>query len=179
MKKLFLVGIMAFLFQGMMMGQDQEISHKFGIGFQLNQFQKDFGLGINVTSPYFAGKHVAIRLRANYMYFEHINDAKTIWSPYTNISLGVIGVAGTICDFIQLYGEGGFIGLLPSDKFSSENFVLGGYGIFGFEFYLQKNFNYFIELGGIGTGATADKLINKPTYSNGFMISTGLRIQLK
>ena len=45
--------------------------------------------------------------------------------------------------------------------------------------YLVLNRNsYFIEIGGIGTGATADKVANKPIYSNGLMLSTGFRIYL-
>ncbi|MEO0332135.1 MAG: hypothetical protein AAF223_10680, partial [Bacteroidota bacterium] len=80
-------------------------------------------------------------------------------------------------DFARLYGEGGIILLLPSDTFSAERTELGGYGLFGFEFYLKNNANYFIEIGGVGTGAQADKVPNKPIYSNGLLISTGFRMQ--
>ncbi|MBC8485793.1 MAG: hypothetical protein H8D45_07100, partial [Bacteroidetes bacterium] len=79
--------------------------------------------------------------------------------------------------FIRLYGEGGIISLFPSDEFSSEEFVFGGYGLFGFEFYMNSRSNYFIEIGGVGTGATADNITNEPIYSNGLLISTGFRIQ--
>ncbi len=50
---------------------------------------------------------------------------------------------------------------------------------FGFEFFFTENTNrnpsYFIELGGIGTGAIANKLSSNPIYSNGFLISVGYR----
>ncbi|HEY5825345.1 MAG TPA: hypothetical protein VIT44_13315, partial [Cyclobacteriaceae bacterium] len=65
------------------------------------------------------------------------------------------------------------------DKFSSEQFVFGGYGLFGFEFFMHSSSNYFIELGGIGTGARADKIASQPIYSNGFLISTGFRLNLE
>lgn len=39
-----------------------------------------------------------------------------------------------VLDRIRLYGEGGVTGLIPSDKFSTDNFVFGGYGLSGFEF---------------------------------------------
>jgi len=54
--------------------------------------------------------------------------------------------------------------------------VLGGYGLFGFEFKIAPRFAYFIELGAVGTGATADKIESKPVYSNGFLTSVGLKI---
>lgn len=79
---------------------------------------------------------------------------------------------------IRLYGEGGVITIFPSSDFSSDDMVFGGYGLFGFEFFFGKMGNYFIEIGGIGTGAVADKIINRPIYSNGLSISTGFRFFL-
>jgi hypothetical protein len=178
MKKIILISLLTFLSIGVIICQNEQVSNKLGVGFQLNQFQKDFGLGINITSPYFAGNNVALRLRGNYMFFEHVKNNETIWTPYSNISLGILG-GSIVKNFMRLYGEGGVIGILPSADFSSESFVMGGYGIFGFEFYMIENLNFFIEMGGIGTGATADKVANKPIYSSGFMMSTGIRMQLK
>ena len=60
-----------------------------------------------------------------------------------------------------------------------KDFVLGGYGLLGFEFYPHRKGCYFIELGGVGTGATADKIPSSPIYSNGFLISTGIRFHLR
>jgi len=79
-------------------------------------------------------------------------------------------------DFIAIYGEGGAIGLFPSSDFSEENIVVGGYGLFGFEFLIADNFNYYIELGGIGVDAVADRIPNKPLYSNGFLINVGWKM---
>jgi len=92
--------------------------------------------------------------------------------------LVLLGKAGDIADAIQLYGEGGIIGLFPSDEFSSKTFEFGGYGLFGFEFYMNARSNYFIEIGAVGTGAKADKVVNNPVYSNGLTISSGFRIHL-
>lgn len=78
-----------------------------------------------------------------------------------------------------MYGEGGILGLFPSSDFSSKKFVFGGYGLFGFEFFMNQMNKYFIELGSCGTGAKADKIATKPIYSNGFLISTGFRVTLK
>jgi len=109
------------------------------------------------------------------MWHEHIENIETTWSPYSNFTFGVLGVGGTIAGAIRLYGEGGVIAILPSSNFSSSDSEFGGYGLFGFEFFFQDAQNYFIELGGVGTGARADKIITDPIYSNGFFINVGYR----
>ena len=161
------------------LAQEKQINTGMGFGFQLNQYQRDFGFGLNLTSPYFAHDKIAVRVRGNLMYNESVQNSLTTWVPYSNVSLGLIGVGGKIGDYIRLYGEGGVIGLFPSEKFSSEQFVFGGYGLFGFEFFMHAGSNYFIEIGGIGTGARADKIATQPIYSNGLLISTGFRLSLK
>jgi hypothetical protein len=160
--------------------QEKSINTGTAFGIQLNQYQKDFGIGVNVTSPYFIHERIALRLRANLMYNEHEKDGTTTtWSPYSNVSLGLIGVSGKVGEHIKLYGEGGFIMLFPSSDFSSDQSAAGAYGLFGFEFYMNSGHNYFIEIGGVGQGSTADKIPMKPIYSNGLLISTGFRMQLK
>lgn len=158
--------------------QDKNINKNVAIGFQLGQYQEDFGLGFNLTSPYFIDDRLALRLRFNNMWNEHLDKSNnTTWTPYLNVSFGIVSIAGEINDFMRLYSEGGILVLFPPDKISSENFEIGGYGLFGFEFYMSPYTNYFIEMGGAGTGAKADKIIGKPIYSNGFIINTGFRVQ--
>jgi hypothetical protein len=158
--------------------QETSLNKGLGFGFQLNQYQKDFGYGLSLTSPLFAHEKMALRLRGNLMYLEHLKDGEITWTPYANVSLGLIGVGGYVTENIRLYGEGGVIGLIPNNDFSSKELIIGGYGLFGFEFFMQKGFNYFIEIGGVGTGATAEKVATKPIYSNGLSISTGFRAYL-
>jgi len=146
-----------------------------GLGYQLVQYQDDFGFGLNVITPYFADENIAVRLKANLMYNQNVLDGISTWLPYSNVSLGLIGVAGKAGEKIRLYGEGGIIGLMPPKQFSSESFTFGGYGLFGFEFFFGEMGNYFIEIGGMGIGATADKLPTEPIFSNGLTISTGVR----
>lgn len=157
--------------------QETPLNNGLGFGFQLNQYQRDFGAGLNLTTPYFANERVAVRLRGNVLFHEHLEDASTTWTPYANASVGVIGVVGYVGD-IRLYSEGGLIGLFPSDAFSSEGSHFGGYGLFGFEFFFNNRGNYFIEIGGVGTGAKADKVPGKPVFSNGLVIGTGFRFFL-
>ena len=113
------------------------------------------------------------------MWNEHLKDEKSTMSPYGNMTLGAVVVAGRFAGFIKAYAEGGLVGIFPSSEFSDESFVFGGYGLLGFEFYPGKRSCYFIEGGGIGTGATADIIPTEPFYSNGFLISVSMRFHIK
>lgn len=175
MKKTGLVIFMLGVFIANAHAQEENFSKNLGIGGQLTQHQQDFGLGLHLTSPYFANDKIALRLRGNLVWNQHLEDNETTWSPYSNVSFGLTSVSCETGNFIRLYGEGGIMLLFPSDNFSSESSVLGGYGLFGFEFFLNKQSNYFIEIGGVGTGATADKVAEKPIYSNGLLINVGFR----
>lgn len=163
---------------GKAVAQQSEINNDLSIGAQISQYQEDFGAGITLTSPWVAQQRMAVRARSHVMFHEHVQGQETTWTPYLNFTLGLVGRSGLVGDSIQLYGEGGVIGLFPSTDFSSESFVPGGYGLFGFEFYMRPDSNYFIEIGTVGAGAKADKITNDPIYSNGFTISSGFRLHL-
>lgn len=170
--------LLILLFLGFTESIKAQKSNNFSIGMQLSQYQQDFGTGITLSSPWFANENMTVRMRGNVMFHEHLQNQETTWTPYLNATLGVAGNTGRVGDYIQLYGESGVIGLFPSDEFSSESFEFGGYGLFGFEFYMNPDSNYFIEIGAVGTGANADKVENDPIYSNGLTISTGFRLHL-
>jgi hypothetical protein len=179
MKKiLFTIALIGLIFSNTVNAQSNDNNDLF-IGFQLNQFQQDFGLGINVASPAFLNQSVCLRLRANAMFHQYVNDdLKSDEETYSNIMLGFSSASYKINDAIALYGEGGAIAILPSSEFSSSSVEVGGYGIFGFEFYFYDGFCYFLEAGGIGSSASADELPNAPIYSNGFLMSVGFKIRL-
>ncbi|HBT16185.1 MAG TPA: hypothetical protein DEB05_04425 [Firmicutes bacterium] len=148
------------------------------LGFNLNNFHHDFGFGVNLTTPYFLNNRVAVRFSANSSYFEGIpiNKTEYDWMPYTSCQLGLIGASAMVNDLIRLYGEGGVIYIIPNRQFSEKN-VVGGFGHFGFEFFMNSGSPvcYFIEVGSLGTGAKAERLSEKPIYANGFATSVGLR----
>lgn len=176
MRKLVIL-ILLFFSTNVVKSQSVNVNSGHNFGFQLNQYQKDFGFGLNYGSPLFF-ESIGVRVKYNLMFYEHIKDSVTTWSPYSNFSLGLIGIGGTVGSHIRIYGEGGVLLILPSSNFSSKSYQIGGYGLFGFEFFNSSGFNYFIEIGGVGSGATADKLPYQPIYSNGLSISTGFRIVL-
>jgi len=157
-------------------------ANHFAIGYNINDFGHDFGLGLNFTSPYFAKKRVAVKVSENFQWLNHIGtDGKYIWTGYHNIRVGMVSGGFMINHAIRLYGEGGVAFLISPSELTATAVYSGGYGLFGFEFFAstpKNNFSYFIELGGIGTGATAEKLPGSPMYSNGFMSSVGFRIYL-
>jgi len=169
------VPLLSILFSGALLAQEVNDRNGFGIGFQLNEYQDDFGLGINVNSPYFLYESVTVRLRANYMYNQAVIEGKSDWLGYGNFSLGLASGGTRIGESIRLYGEGGVIALLPPEQISSNSSEWGGYGLFGFEFFFEGNGSYFLEVGGVGTGASADKVQTEPIYSNGLTISVGFR----
>jgi hypothetical protein len=156
-----------------------EKTNALAVGFNLHQYQRDFGLGLNFTSPYSSGG-LAGRFEANLQWLEHYPtsaDSPT-WSSYFNIKAGFVSRNFVVDDKLAVYGEGGVIVLFPSSTFSSHSTQFGGYGVFGFEFRPTHFVGQYLELGGLGTGAKADKSSGKPVYSNGFMISTGIRFSL-
>lgn len=149
-----------------------------GFGMQINQYQKDFGVGLQLTSPFFANQKVAFRIRGNFMFHEHLMSEEYTWTPYGNTTIGVVVMALNKHPHLRLYSEGGMIALFPNADFSAETFQTGGYGLFGFEFLAHPNWGYFFEAGGVGTGAKADRLPSSPIYSNGFILSVGMRGRL-
>lgn len=157
--------------------QEDHLNRGHNFGYQLSQYQQDFGFGLNYGTPLLF-KSFGFRAKYNLMFHQHIAGSLSTWSPYSNFSLGLTGFGGQVGSHIRIYGEGGLLLILPSSAFSSRSTQFGGYGLFGFEFFNSSGFNYFIEMGGVGTGATADKLPYQPIYSNGLSLSTGFRIVL-
>lgn len=156
----------------------QANSNKTEVGFNVSQYQKDFGIGLHVISPYFFRKMVAIKAGTNIQWFENSNGTETTLTTYQNIQLGMRGRSASVSHNISVYGEGGVFIILPDSDFSSQSYVVGGYGLFGFEFRIASRLAYFIELGAVGSGATADKIVGNPIYSNGFLTNVGLKISL-
>jgi hypothetical protein len=177
-KSIFLFLALCLLSANILAQSGSNPSKKLGIGFQVNQFQRDFGIGVHVVSPYFVNSKIALRLSGNLQWLEHASDDETTWTPYANFQLGIRGRQFVVDDKVIMYGEGGATLLLPNSTFSNVESKFGGYGLFGFEFYPTPRLAYFLELGGMGTGATAEKITGKPIYSNGFVTSVGFRFGL-
>ena len=157
-------------------GQERHFN-KISFGFQLVKLQNEFGFGIHLLTPEF--KNLRLNAKINLNWLNHADyQNNQIWSEFLNNQVGV-NYHKSITNRINLYSEGGLVLLYPNSLFSDESISFGGYGLFGFEFFFtenkSRNPSYFIELGGIGTGAVANKVVSHPIYANGFLISVGYR----
>jgi hypothetical protein len=148
-----------------------------GIGISMNQSVLDYGMGINLTSPLIAHSF-QFRLSANIQGLQGVpaNTDRTRVLGYQNIRLGVIGKPKYVSDRIIIYGEGGPGVLINNSKVTSKKMNLLGYGVIGGEYLLREKLWMFLEGGGIGSGAEADKLIGKPMYATGLFFGMGLRL---
>ena len=156
--------------------QDRDFNN-ISYGFQQVKFQNEFGIGVHLLSPEFKNLRINVKTNLNWLNHLDIQNNQT-WTEFINNQVG-INYQRCITTNINLYSEGGIVLIYPNNSFSNESVNFGGYGVFGFEFFFTENTNrnpsYFIELGGIGTGAVANKIIFNPIYANGFLISVGYR----
>ena len=151
-------------------------SNNLSLGIHLNNFQNDFGYGLSLTSPFFPHTGVALKASGNIAYNDGVlkNDSISNWRPYYSFQFGTIATVAMIAKCIRVYGAGGMIILFPNSTVSSNKTEFGGYGSWGFEFIINPRMSYYLELGGVGTGARADKAAGKSLYSNGFLTTAGM-----
>ena len=145
------------------------------LSFSLQEWGNEFGTSFQITSPWFWHEKTALRLGGSVLWKQDAN-----WATFYALRLGLVGGSFMANSDIRLYGEGGFLFLFPAASFDSDRFAFGGYGHFGFEFFMPKtnaslSSSYFIELGSNGVGA---KTNSGQSYLNGFSVSTGLRVYL-
>lgn len=152
-------------------------------GFLVGAVDDDFALGLQVTSPYVLSDRMALRVSGNMSFLEGIPEGDTMSTEmrYTSLRVGLVGVGGMLSKAIRIYGEGGVVALFPSSDFSDDN-AIGGYGVFGFEFFMSSQratpISYFIELGSQGVSARAEKLVGQPGYGSGMSLEAGLRFHI-
>jgi hypothetical protein len=169
MKKtlLFLLGLISLHMHG------QELPTGWSAGYQLTQVGGDFGFGVQVKSAHFLHGALSIRGRANVLFLEHLENGVETWSPYGQFTLGLTGWGVELPGGLRAYGEGGLACLTLNDL-SSNTLTWGGYGAFGLEYKVGGPMMFFLEMGGMGVGGTADQLPGQPIVSNGFWASGGL-----
>ncbi len=159
----------------------QDKASNFSMGIQMSSFGKDFGWGLHFTSPYFLKERLAVRLSAQYQYYDHLDTSvqESVWSPYWVFKLGFVSVSNTWKDVIRLYSHTGAVVALPNAKFSDQPVAFGAYTKLGLELMFNSSKqawgSYFIEGGWIGIFSKATLLPGKPIYGNGFLASMGVR----
>jgi hypothetical protein len=153
-------------------------------GFAISRFQDDFGASLLASTPFFAGDSLRLTLGGGIAWYPYAPSSTPpgdqVWTMYEHGRLVIEGGHRLGELPLRLYGFGGFTTLFASEL-STTTVHPGGVGGFGFELYMPAQgrdgpVSYFIELGGIGSGAQGDKIPGKPIFANGFLIQVGLRV---
>ena len=151
-------------------GTVEQRAFNMSFGSIMNQYVDDFGLGVQVTSPYLFDA-LALRLSGTVQFSRQAD-----WDIWGTVQAGLVGSAGIVAGFTRLYGEGGAVLAFPSGQVSSAGHAWGGYGVFGFEFFTAEAspISYYIEIGATGSGLRAD-LADNSLIMNGLRIQVGFR----
>ena len=152
------------------------------LGMDVLRLQDDFGVGLRLGTPFFLHDSLRVTVAGGVGWFPHDVTASgdQQWRTYGQTRL-VLEAGRRIEGLpIRLYGFGGVLLLILPDALSSNAVAPGGVGGFGFEFYMPRTgrdgpVSYLLELGGMGTGASATRVPGQPSIGNGFFLSAGLR----
>ena len=157
MKKICIITILILSVAGTLSAADSS-----SIGFEIGELGPDLVLGCRITSPWLFGGYAAARISGDIAW-----NRSNLWSLYGIFRVGLIGSSEQINEFARLYGEGG--GMLFWNEDSAGTFIIGGYGLFGFEFFAWEGspLSYFIEAG--TNGSSLSRL-------TGFNVRTGLSV---
>jgi hypothetical protein len=152
------------------------------IGIALQRLQDDFGISASWTSPAFFQGKVRITADGGVAWFPHALTAsgEEEWVPFGHSHVVVESGQRVGRAPLRLYGFGGAMLIFRPDRLSNDVTAMAGIGGFGFEFFVSTDtrdspVSYFIEVGGVGSGARADNLLTKPFLLNGFLIRSGVR----
>lgn len=155
------------------------------LGLGLHRMQDDFGTTAAVGSPLFGGDAVRLTLSGGVSWFPHdMQDNEQRWTTYGHVKLAFEGGARIPGSPIRIYGTGAPMMMFLPSRLSDNKVRIGGAGGFGFEFIQRQTtgddfpMSYFFEAGGVGTGATAEKVVGKPIVGNGFYMNVGFRAYL-
>lgn len=153
----------------------------FKVGYHLNSLVDDFGLGLHVVSPGFAKNRLAIKVAGDYQWHRHLTSSaqpQETWTGYSRARIALVSQHPNESNTVRLYSEGGIQAFFLPGMLSSTPVSVGGYGVFGFEFFMGEGPRFFIELGGSGGGASANRLLTNPSIGSGFTAATGFRFSL-
>jgi len=152
------------------------------VGMAVQRLQDDFGVSGFFTSPAFFGGNARVTVAGGAAWYPYgrTSSGDQDWVPFGHTRIVAesghrLGQAP-----LRLYGFGGVILAFLPQRLSDDLLSVGGVGGFGFEFFAPTNsgsapVSYFIELGGVGSGARATNEPGRPVLLNGFLIQSGVR----
>jgi hypothetical protein len=185
-KKIVAVLAVALVVSSGAFSQSVSFPNAFGLGLSTGMRGGDFTFAADLTSPYLLIRenvYVGFRLSGDMLAKEGIPGGSTTnsieWPRYFTTGLGVI-LARVPNSYMRLYVEVGGAVVFPTTSVaSSTNPIVGIYGAFGGEFFLDdtKHGTLFWEVGDDGTfgSAGADKLQGAPLLGAGPSITAGIR----
>ena len=152
------------------------------IGMTVQRLQDDFGVSGSWSSPAFLNEKARMTASGGVAWYPNGTGASgdQEWVPFGHSRVVVESGHRVGRSPLRLYGFGGAILIFRSERLSRDVLALAGTGGFGFEFFAPSSVvnapvSYFIEIGGVGSGARATNLPGKPILLNGFVVQAGLR----
>lgn len=154
--------------------EDTNTAQGFSVSYMLTDLADNFGIGLEVQSPLFFS-FAALRIDA-FAFWLNAPESAELWYPFLVVRAGLAGYSFIQNQIVRLYGYGGVECVFPglwTDYIDTEQFRIGGFGGFGFEFFFIPQACYFIELG--STSSVAKTRYDTRLYRNGFETLVGLR----
>ena len=152
------------------------------IGMTIQRLQDNFGVSGTWSSRAFFNEKARITASGGVAWYPNGTGASgdQEWVPFGHSRFVLESGHRVGRSPLRLYGFGGAILIFRSERLSNDVLALAGTGGFGFEFFAPTSMmnapvSYFIEIGGVGSGARATNLPGQPILLNGFVLQSGLR----
>jgi hypothetical protein len=152
------------------------------VGMSVHRLQDNFGVSGSVSSPTFFNEKARMTADGGVAWYPYGTGASgdQEWLPFGQSRVVVESGHRVGRAPLRLYGFGGAMLIFRSERLSDDLLAVAGIGGFGFEFFMPTNTmnapaSYFIEIGGVGSGARATKIPGRPILLNGFVVEAGVR----
>ncbi len=149
------------------------------VGFQLQELQTSFGMGLNVTLP-MPGYWPSVRVAGNWHWLEVPGEADSQLADFQTFRIGLASDGWQIAEKIRVYGEGGALFINAGNHLSNNPLTPGGYGLFGFEFFTSSlgGSSLYLEMGATSAGLRVERPDGTPRFGAGFLLGAGFRVAL-
>lgn len=170
----FVAAVLFFVQAELLHAQDKK---PFKMGFQLQELQGSFGLGLDFTVP-LPSYWPSLRVAGHWNWLEVPGEGSPELADFQTIRLGIAPDGWQVAEQIRVYGEGGALFIIAGNEVSNKSFTTGGYGLFGFEFFTAKTHrsSLFIEMGATSAGLRVERPSGIPRFGAGLLLGAGFRV---
>ncbi|HEY9045513.1 MAG TPA: hypothetical protein VIN08_06435 [Ohtaekwangia sp.] len=152
--------------------------HHFSLGVSGGEFADNSWAGVEISSPGIFHNRVCFRLKGNMHWLEQYKARYNHWARFSTLAASVV-VYTNINERARWFFDVGPFFIVPQDKISDRKYTCGISGTGGVEVFVlhseQGNLSYHFGIGAGYAKGYADKLEDKPCYSNGLIFSNGFR----